>query len=161
MLQENAADTPFFKALLVPYRSLGRTGFYVLMGSMVAAWLFVAVTFYSMGAWPIIGFFGLDVLALYIAFGVNYRAARVREEIALSRTNLLIRKVPVSGRVEEHSVNPFWARFSVKRGPEDSIMDMSVEARGRRISIGSFLNPDDRESFASAFGQALATVKRT
>jgi len=160
MLQENAADTPFFKALLVPYRSLGRTGFYVLMGSMVAAWIFVAVMFYSMGAWPIIGFFGLDVLALYVAFRLNYRAANVREEIALSRTNLRIRKVPISGRVEEHSFNPFWARFSVRRGPENNITDMSIETRGMRIPVGSFLNPDDRESFASAFGRALATAKR-
>ena len=160
MLQENAADTPFFKALLVPYRSLGRTGFYVLMGSMVAAWVFVVMVFYSMGAWPIIGFFGLDVAALYLAFRINYRAANVREEIALSRTSLNIRKVPPSGRVEEHSVNPLWTRFTVRRGPENMITDMSIEARGMRISIGSFLNPDDRESFASAFGQALATAKR-
>lgn len=160
MLQENAADTPFFKALLVPYRSLGRRGFYILMGSLVAAWVFVATIFYSLGAWPIIGFFGLDVLALYVAFRLNYRAANVREEIALSRTSLHIRKVPISGRVEEHRFNPFWARFRVQRGPENDITDMSIETRGLRISLGSFLNPDDRESFARAFGQALATAKR-
>jgi len=161
MLQENAADTPFFKALLVPYRSLGRTGFYVLMGSLMAAWVFVAAIFYSIGAWPVIGFFGLDVAALYLAFRINYRAANVREEIALSRTSLNIRKVPLSGRVEEHSVNPFWARFSVRRGPENLITEMSIETHGMRIYVGSFLNPDDRESFASAFGKALATAKRT
>lgn len=160
MLQENAADTPFFKALLIPYRSLGRTAFLVLMAFMLGAWAFVAITFYSMGAWPIIGFFGLDVLALYVAFRVNYRAARVREEIALSRTSLVIRKVPLSGRVEEHRFNPFWTRFNIRRGPEDIIAEMMVETRGMRVAIGSFLNPDDRESFASAFGQALAAAKR-
>lgn len=160
MLEENAADTPFFKALLVPYRSLGRTGFIVLMGTLVGAWLFVSAVFLSLGAWPIIGFFGLDVLALYIAFKLNYRAAKVREEIALSRTSLLIRKVPLSGKVEEHSFNPFWARFSVKRHEEIGVTEMAVETRGMKVPVGSFLNPADRESFANAFGQALATAKR-
>jgi len=160
MLEENAADTPFFKALLVPYRSLGRTGFIVLMGTLVGVWLFVSAVFLSLGAWPIIGFFGLDVLALYIAFKLNYRAAKVREEIALSRTSLLIRKVPLSGKVEEHSLNPFWARFSVKRHEEIGVTEMAVETRGTKVPVGSFLNPADRESFAIAFGQALATAKR-
>ena len=160
MLEENAADTPFFKALLVPYRSLGRTGFIVLMGTLVGTWLFVSAVFLSLGAWPIIGFFGLDVLALYIAFKLNYRAAKVREEIALSRTSLLIRKVPLSGKVEEHSFNPFWARFSVKRHEEIGVTEMAVETRGMKVPVGSFLNPADRESFANAFGQALATAKR-
>jgi len=159
MDEKNAIDAPFFKALLVPHRSLGPTGFYVLMGGMVFIWLTIAAIFWSMGAWLIIGFFGLDVLALYIAFRVNYRAARVREEVSLSRTNLHIRKVPPSGRIEEHSFNPFWTRFRVHRHAEIGIIDMAVEMREKRVLIGSFLNPDDRESFAKAFGQALATVK--
>jgi len=159
MDEKNAADTPFFKALLVPHRSLGRTGFFVLMGAMLLVWLSVTAIFWSMGAWPIVGFLGLDVLALYIAFRVNYRAARAREEISLSRTNLHILKVPPSGRAEEHSFNPFWARFRVQRHAEIGITDMAVEMREKRVLVGSFLNPDDRESFAKAFGQALATVK--
>ena len=159
MLKDNAADTPFFKALLVPYRSLGRRGFIILMGSLVAAWLFVSVVFLSLGAWPIIGFFGLDVLALYVAFRLNYRAARVREEIVLSRTSLLIRKVPLSGRVEEYSFNPFWAGFKIQRHPEIGVTEMAVETRGKRILLGSFLNPADREDFATAFSRALYTAK--
>jgi len=159
MDEKNAADAPFFKALLVPHRSLGRTGFAVLMAALLLLWLTVGAIFWSMGAWPIFGFFGLDVLALYIAFRVNYRAARVREEVSLSRTNLQIRKVPPSGKVEEHSFNPFWTRFHVRRHAEIGITDMAVEMREKRVLLGSFLNPDDRESFAKAFGQALATVK--
>ncbi|WEX09362.1 DUF2244 domain-containing protein [Chelativorans sp. AA-79] len=159
MDEKNAADVPFFKALLVPHRSLGRAGFAVLMGAMLLMWVTVGAIFLSMGAWPIVGFFGLDVLALYIAFRVNYRAAKVREEISLSRTNLLIRKVPLSGKTEEHSFNPFWTRFRVQRHAEIGITDMAVEMRQKRVLLGSFLNPADRESFAEAFGQALATAK--
>ncbi|WP_309082543.1 DUF2244 domain-containing protein [Chelativorans sp.] len=159
MDEKNAADAPFFKALLVPHRSLSRAGFAVLMGALLFVWLTIGAYFMSIGAWPIFGFFGLDVLAIYIAFRVNYRAARIREEISLSRTNLHIRKVPLSGRIEEHSFNPFWARFHVQRHAEMGITGMAVEAREKRVLLGGFLNPDDRESFAAAFGQALATAK--
>ena len=70
-----AADEPFFKALLVPYRSMGRTGFMILMGALMFGWVVTGIVFLSNGAWPIFGFFGLDVIGLYIAFRLNYRAA--------------------------------------------------------------------------------------
>lgn len=159
MDEKNAADAPFFKALLVPHRSLGRTGFALLMAALLFIWLTIGAIFMSVGAWPVFGFFGLDVLALYIAFRANYRAARAREEVSLSRTSLDIRKVPPSGRSELHSFNPFWARFCVQRHAEIGITGMAIEARERRVFIGSFLNPEERESFAQAFSQALATAK--
>ena len=59
----------------------------------------------------------------------------------------------------QHRFNPFWARFSVARHEEIGITRMLVEAQGRSVSIGGFLNPDDRESFAAAFSRALATAK--
>lgn len=160
MSETNAADEPFFSALLVPHRSLGKTGFAILMGALLLGWLVTGVLFLSNGAWPIFGFFGLDVLALYIAFRVNYRAARAREEVSVSRTALDIRKTAPSGKSEAHRFNPFWTRFSIARHDEIGITRMAVEAQGQHVPLGSFLNPDDRESFAKAFSQALATAKR-
>ncbi|HEY4192313.1 MAG TPA: DUF2244 domain-containing protein, partial [Mesorhizobium sp.] len=103
---------------------------------------------------------GLDVVGLYIAFRLNYRAARAREEVSVSRTALDIRKVAPSGKAEAHRFNPFWTRFSVARHSEIGITEMAVEAQGRSVPIGGFLNPDDRESFADAFSRALATAKK-
>lgn len=154
-----AADEPFFRALLTPHRSLGRTGFAVLMGVLLALWLFTGAFFLSKGAWPVFGFFGLDVLLVYLAFRANFRAARAREEISVSRISLDIRKTAPSGRTIAHHFNPFWARFQVARHEEIGITGMAVEARGESVAIGGFLNPDDRESFAAAFSRALATAK--
>ncbi|MEP4560042.1 MAG: DUF2244 domain-containing protein [Nitratireductor sp.] len=160
MSETYAADEPFFKALLTPHRSLGRTGFLLLMGALVAGWGAVGLFFLSAGAWPVVGFFGLDILALYIAFRLNYRAARAREEVSVSRTRVAIRKTAPSGRTEEHRFNPFWARFSVARHDEIGLTGMAVEGQGRRVPLGGFLNPDDRESFATEFGRALASAKK-
>lgn len=155
----NSADEPFFRALLTPHRSMGRTGFMVLMGALLFAWLVTGAIFLAQGAWPVFGFFGLDVLLVYVAFRLNYRAARIREEVSVSRTALDIRKTAPSGRSEAHRFNPFWARFDVDRHAEIGITRMAVEARGQSVAIGSFLNPDDRESFADAFSRALATAR--
>lgn len=154
------ADEPFFRALLTPHRSLGRTGFAILMAALLFCWLVTGAFFLSTGAWPVFGFFGLDVLLIYVAFRMNYRAARAREEVSVSRISLDIRKTAPSGRSEAFRFNPFWARFSVARHAEIGITGMAVEGQGQAVSIGSFLNPDDRESFATAFSTALATAKR-
>ena len=129
------------------------------MGVLAFACLTTGMLFLVDGAWPILCFCGLNVVGVYIAFRLNYRAARVHEEVALSRTSLDIRKVAASGRAEEHRFNPFWTRFSVSRHQEIGITGMAVEARGESVPIGGFLNPDDRESFATAFSHALATAK--
>ncbi|WP_336071875.1 DUF2244 domain-containing protein [Nitratireductor rhodophyticola] len=159
MAETNSADAPVFQALLTPYRSLSTRGFTILMAVLLLVWLTIGAVFLKLGAWPVFGFFGLDILAIYVAFRLNYRAARVREEVRLSRISLDIRKVPPSGRAEEHHFNPFWTRFRIDRHDEIGITGMAVEMRGKRVALGSFLNPDDRESFAAAFGEALATAR--
>lgn len=151
---------PIFNAVLTPYRSLGRTGFKILVAITLAVTLFNVVFFLVADALPVAMFFGLDVALLYGAFYLNYRSARAREEVSISRTELEIRKVAPSGRARVSRYNPFWAKFQVNRHHEYGITSMAVTGEGRRTVFGSFLNPDDRESFAKAFTSALASVKR-
>ncbi|AHK04189.1 MULTISPECIES: DUF2244 domain-containing protein [Rhizobium/Agrobacterium group] len=153
-------DQPIFAAELVPHRSLGRRGFRLLLALSGLACLLHGGFFLTTGAWPVGLFLGLDFLLLYVAFRANYRAAKAREEVSVSRTSLSIRKFSPTGRVVEHRFNPFWARFRVQRHEEIGIVSMHVTGEGKATDIGSFLNPDDRESFAKAFGGALATVRR-
>lgn len=153
-------SAPVFNAVLTPYRSLGRTGFIVLVAITLAVTLFNVIFFLVAGALPVAMFFGVDVALLYGAFYLNYRSARMREEVSISRTELAIRKIAPSGKTRAISYNPFWAKFQVDRHQEFGITGMAVTGEGRRTTLGSFLNPDDRESFAGAFTAALASVKR-
>jgi uncharacterized membrane protein len=153
-------DQPVFEAELTPYRSLGMKGFkvfFLIAGLMSLVHVFV---FTVMGAWPIVFFFGLDYALLFGAFWLNYRAARAREEISVSRTDVRVRKFTPAGEMKEHNFNPFWTRFNIARHSEIGIVSMNISDRRRATDIGMFLNRDDRESFAKAFSGALATVKR-
>ncbi len=156
----NLNEQPVFAAELTPYRSLGMKGFKVLfliagLMSLVHCFVFIII-----GAWPIMMFFGVDFLLLFGAFLLNYRDAKAREEVIVSRTSLSVKKFAPSGRMTEHRFNPFWARFRIARHEEIGIVSMHVAGEGRQTDVGSFLNKDDRESFARAFSGALATVKR-
>jgi len=165
MMQGNAADLtmndrPVFSAELHPYRSLGKNGyriFFLIAGVLSLAHMAV---FSLSGAWPVVLFFGLDYAILFGAFWLNNRAARAREVVSLSRTNISIRKISPSGREEEHVFNPFWARFLVSRKAKIGITAMHLRGNGHETDIGTFLPLDDRERFASAFSGALARVKR-
>lgn len=153
-------ERPIFEALLTPYRSLGRKGFTILMSVLIGCWLLFGSIFWSLGAWPIFGVFGLDVLLIYLAFRWNYQAAQAREEISVSRAALHIRQYSSTGKMTKHSFNPYWARFRIIRKPDIGIVSMRVENRDESVAIGSFLNPEDRENFARAFGNALSEVRR-
>jgi uncharacterized membrane protein len=159
MSELNAADAPIFRALLVPHRSLGRRGFLVLMSVLVGFWFVFGTVFLWRGAWPVFGFFGLDVVALWLAFRWNYRDARAREEVEVSRLSLDIRKIAPSGRIQAWRFNPFWARFEIARHDEIGITRMAVVGEGRQVAVGAFLNPEDRESFATAFRRALSLAR--
>lgn len=155
------ADQPAFHAVLTPHRSLGARGFRILMSILICSWVFAGIVFVAMGAWPIFGFFGLDILAIYVAFRLNYRSARQREEVRLSRHELTIRRTEVSGRTLSSRFNPFWTKLHIAKHPYAGVTAIAVASRGKQVSIGDFLNPEDRASFATAFGQALASVKRS
>lgn len=153
-------EQPVFAAELTPHRSLGRKGFKVLLliaGLMSLVHIFV---FIVIGAWPIVFFFGLDFLLLFGAFWLNYRSARAREEVSVSRTDVSVRKFTPAGRMTEHRFSTFWARFNISRHEEIGIVSMQISDQRRATDVGSFLNRDDRETFATAFACALATVKR-
>ena len=150
---------PDFVAELVPYRSLGRTGFIVLMCFIGVTCFMSGMMFLMIGAWPVFLFLGLDVLIIWLAFKLNYRSARRMERISVSTDELKIQVIEPSGRETEYVFNPFWTRLEIDRHEEIGITRMQVASSDRRLQIGAFLNPDDRESFAVEFQRALANAK--
>jgi uncharacterized membrane protein len=155
-----AAEPELFSALLTPHRSLNRTGFIVLMGFLSFVSFVAGVAFLMMGAWPVFGFFGLDVLAIYWAFKVNFRSARAREEISVTPTELRVRRISHRGHVAEWVLNPLWVRLDQQVHEEFGVERLYLVSRGRHVSIGRFLGPDEKASFAKALNTALLAARR-
>jgi uncharacterized membrane protein len=154
-------DQPkLFSALLTPHRSLNRTGFLVLMGFLSVVSFATGIAFLLMGAWPVLGFLGLDVLVIYWAFRVNFRRAAATEEITVTPSELRVRRVNHRGHVVEWVLNPLWVQLDQKVHAEFGIERLYLVSRGRRVSIGNFLGADEKASFAKALLAALQTAKR-
>lgn len=157
--QETGDDAPFFSAMLTPYRSLGPNGFLLLMLFVGAVSFISGLAFLLMGAWPVFGFFGLDALLIWLAFRLNYASAQAYEEVIVSRTEIIIRKVGPGKRRQEYRFNPFWVRLSITKLEDEGVTKLSLTSRGKNVDLGNFLNPEDRTSFAGAMANALATAK--
>jgi uncharacterized membrane protein len=149
-----------FSALLTPHRSLSSTQFSVLMTFVCAISFAAGVMFWRMGAWPVFGFFGLDALLIWWAFKVNYRRGNATEQISITPSELRIRRVSHRGHVVEWVLNPLWVQLDQKTHAEFGIERLYLVSRGRRVSIASFLGPDEKASFAKALIAALQAARR-
>jgi uncharacterized membrane protein len=154
------AQPELFSALLTPHRSLNRSGFLVLMAFLSVISFAAGIAFLLMGAWPVFGFFGLDVLAIYWAFRINFRRARATEAISVTPSELRVRRVSHRGHVVEFVLNPLWVRIDQKTHAEFGIEKLYLVSKGRRVTIASFLGPEEKASFVKALTEALHAARR-
>ena len=149
-----------FSATLTPHRSLNRTGFLVVMAFVSVVSFAAGVAFLLMGAWPVFGFFGLDVIAIYWAFRISFRDAKASEEIRMTPSALYVRRISHRGHVVEFTFNPLWVQLDRKCHAEFGIERLYLVSKGRWISIGSFLGADEKASLANALTAALQAARR-
>jgi uncharacterized membrane protein len=157
---DHAREPPLFSAIITPHRSLNRTGFLALMLVIGALSFAAGLVFYIAGAWPVVGFLGLDVLLIYWAFRANYRAAAAYEEVTVMPSELTVRKVSPRGDVKEWRLNPVWTRLDRETHAEYGIERLFLVSHGRRLPIAGFLGPEEKESFAAALTAALWEARR-
>lgn len=155
-----AADRPVFAATIRPHRSLGPGGFRVVMLVLVILSTAISLPFLFVGFWPVAGFFGLDILALYIALRISFRRGEGVEHLILTRIELLFRRISHRGERREWRLNPLWTKLHRVEDDEFGLQHLALVSRGQRIVIARDLSPAEREGFAEALGRALADVKR-
>jgi uncharacterized membrane protein len=157
---DDTAEPTLFSAVITPYRSLSGTGFVIIMLFFGGVSFTAGVFFLTLGAWPVFGFFGLDVALLYWAFRLNYRQAAAYEEITVTPSELTMRRVSRRGVVREWKLNPVWAQLHREIHAEFGVQNLFLVSHGRQLTIASFLGPQEKESFANALGAALGAAKR-
>ena len=148
-----------FDAELAPNRSLGRAGFIAVMAGVIVISVGLGVFFLLQGAWPVLGFFGLDIALLYLAFRLSYRSGRLRETIRVTADEVVVRRIAPNGRTTEWRFNPYWLRVALD-DPVEHHSQITLTSHGRSLVIGPFLAPEERASLVAALRDALGEANR-
>jgi uncharacterized membrane protein len=145
-----------FRAVLTPNQSLSPKGFAILMGLVAGISFSAGILFVTLGAWPVFGFFGLDVAFLYWAFKRNYSDATRRELIEVTKHEIVLTRYIPKHAKRQYRFNKRWVRLELA---EDSARELvgalTLYSHGKAIEIGAFLGPDERKEFYQVLKRVL------
>ena len=145
---------------LTAHRSLSPKALRRLLLIFAALSLAVSLPFAILGAWPVAGFMGLDVLLIYAAFRANSRAAKSTERVFVSPLELRFAKVSVAGHRKEWTFHPWWTRLERESDEEFGLRKLQWVSRGTVVEIASCLGPAEKEEFAGVLTRAMAQARR-
>ncbi|MEM6780414.1 MAG: DUF2244 domain-containing protein [Pseudomonadota bacterium] len=151
-LDEKQADDVIFHATLYPHRSLNRKGFMIFMGILLTLNIVISLYFYSRGAWPVVGFMGLEVLIIWLAFRASYLSAHDYETVTLTEKELIIEDHTRNRPYRRWTFNPTWVRITMDDPPKHE-SELTITSHGKGVVIGGFLSPQERLDLANALRQ--------
>jgi uncharacterized membrane protein len=151
----STAPAVFFERVLLPHRSLPPRGFRLMMLGLGFLSLLVGIVCVSVGCWPVVGFFGLDVAAVYIAFRLSYRSAWQREILRLAADDFIVERIDIYGERRWWRFQPFWLRVVLEEKPDESNR-LYLASHGKQFAIGDFLGAPMRRELAASLKAALA-----
>ena len=149
----STAPVPFHLTLF-PHRSLSARGFRWVMLLVGGLSFILGTVFFLAGAWPVLGFFGLDVALIYLAFRLNYRGGRAFEEVSISQDQIHVRRVDHWGQETAQSLPAAWATVRVD-DPPASRSRVLLRSHGRELEIGGFLPPQEHLDVAEEVQKGL------
>jgi uncharacterized membrane protein len=148
---------PLLDVVLRPHRSLSPAGFTAIMTALIAFSFIGGIVFWWVGAWPVIGFLGLDVALVYWAFRASYARGREYERIVLMPGSLMIERASHKAGTERFSLQPYWLRVDLEDGPEPAAR-LLLRSHGKSFTVGGFLSPQERTELADLLRAALARL---
>ncbi|MEO1248210.1 MAG: DUF2244 domain-containing protein [Pseudomonadota bacterium] len=143
-----------FEAMLRPARSLSPKGFRILMIVAASLGLVIGGAFFMGGAWPVLGFCGLELVLLYIAFRVSYARGNRWERLTLTDSKLTVTRGGPATDPGKWEFQPQWLQITMDDPPQHE-SQLELRSHGKGLTIGRFLPPHERLEVANALRVAL------
>jgi len=143
-----------FEAVTSPPAGLSARGLRWVCGLAAAAAAVPSVAFALLGAWPILGFLGVEVVLVLglLALHRRWQSARI-ETVVLTGDRLRVLRRD-RGREERAELEAYWARIALD-APGDRAPVLVATARGRSVEIGRYLAPEEKRALGEALEAAL------
>jgi len=157
-MSDRDAPQAVLDVVLRPHRSLSARGFWLLMALLSSISFVGGIVLWAIGAWPVIGFVGVDIALVYIAFRASYARAHEYERLHLTPQRLTIERVDHWGQVSRVELQPYWLRVELSGSLEEGNR-LALASHGRSVTIGGFLAPAERERVAALLRRGLAEAR--
>jgi uncharacterized membrane protein len=144
-----------FEAICAPPRSLTPRGMRRLTAAVLTLSLGIGVVFLTLGAWPVLGFTGLEAVFVLGLLTLHRRwSARTLEILVLTEAGLTIRRTDWRGDRQEIALDPYWARLRLEERP-GRVSLLVLQQRDRAVEIAGMLGEEQKRDLAAALGEAL------
>ena len=151
---DGTADAVTFEALITPHRSLSPAGLRRLIAVLLLLSGGISTGLWLIGAWPVIGFNGAEMLLAIVLLRRNARQRHTTERLLLSDAGLLVIRTDPAGRRSERRLGQAWLQALLEERPGRAPALLMIE-RGRRLEVGADLGEEEKRSLAAALRDAL------
>ena len=153
------------RLVIWPYRSLSPKAFKIIMIILAGLMFTMGLVFFLLGAWPVIGFMGLELLVVWLAFKMNYKAAKRQEKLLADKKTFRIERVSPDGEVDVDELPSPWLKAKL-----DPAMDLDdsdrrqlkiiVSTHGKSAEIGAFLHPAEKKALLPEINKMIDQVQK-
>ena len=147
-----------FYRVIRPNQSLNDRTFFWVIGGFGLLSLGLAIGFLILGAWPVVGFFGIDILLVYMAFRRNYRSGEKYETLDLSRNLLKVEQVNPRGDRVAKCFHPHWLTIEFNEGFRTH-NSLYLRSHGKSLEIASFLGKERKKELANQLRSEIKKLK--
>ncbi len=149
---DTSSNKLFFDHILRPNHSCSPEMTADIMRWVMIASLSIGAMFFLSGAWPVVGFLGLDVLLLYLGFKVYETSAKRYEHLRLDQHRLQIETGNAKGMRSTIEIEPAFLQIVLSN---DVAQRLTVGSHGRHVEIGRWISPGEKQDVAVKLQRAL------
>ena len=117
----------------------------------------IGIAFCFLGAWLVLPFVGLEIVALAYAFYYVNRHEADYESISIDGDSLLVERC-VGEDVSQQVINPYWVKVVQHELPNGEL-HLFLQSHGKEIEIGRYLTRKQRELLVGQLRQRTGVLK--
>ena len=154
MTTSKEASTGFREVIRIwPHRSLSKRGFAIVMLVLGSLAFTIGLGFFLLGAWPVVGFLGLEFFVVWLVFKLNYHAAKKNQSVTVTGTEVQINTTYPNGAKESVSYPTAWVKIKVTPQGSPTIKSryqqkITASSHGQSTIIADFIHPAETTHLA-------------
>lgn len=137
------ASSAHYSITARPNCSLSPAGTLCVFSAITFVTLAIAVIFALLGAWLVLPFAGLELVALWLCFCHVWRHVHDFERLVIDHDKVIVDKHELAS--DTHiELNSYWAQVVMEMLPDGECRRLSLRSHGREIEFGKLLNSQER-----------------